>query len=126
MRGAQICLLLGWLLFPKLCPDRGTKWPSSSDVDENALNELASLIGSLPEYPEKQAKSLLLTTTGVVREYGYIPLWNYSPDQLEALLTKSGLRHGYLRPILFVVAVSWVTLSAELSLACGGGLHSLK
>jgi AAA+ superfamily predicted ATPase len=122
--GDQICILLGWLLFPSLYPDRGTKWPSSSK--ESRLNELAGLIGSLPEYPENQARLQLLTITGLVREWGYTPLWNYRPDQLEALLTKSGLRHGYLRPILFVVAVSWVTLSAELSLACRGGLHSLK
>jgi len=124
--GCQISLLLGWLLFPMLCPDRGTKLASSSDVDESALNKLASLVGSLPEYPEEEAKSHLLTITGVVREYGYIPLWNYTPAQLDVLLSKSGLGHGYLRPILFVVAVSWVTLSAELSLACRGGLHSLK
>ena len=124
--GGQIGLLLGWLLFPMFYPDRGTKLASSSDADETALNKLASLIGSLPEYPEQEAKLHLVMITEVVREYGYTWLWNYSPDQLEALLTQSGLRQGYLRPILFIVAVSWITLGGELSLTCRGGLQSLK
>jgi stage V sporulation protein K len=124
--GGQISLLLGWLLFPVLCRDMGTNYPSSSDAEESNLNELASLVGSLQDYSEAEAKLHLQTITKVVREYGYTWLWNYNPDQLEALLTKSGLRHGYLRPILFIVAVSWVTFGGETSLACRGGLQSFK
>jgi len=123
--GGQISLLLGWLLFPVLCRDMGTKYPSSGNETESALNELASLIGSLPEYSEGEAKSHLVMITETVREYGYTWLWNYSPAQLEALLSKSGLRHGYLNPILFIIAVSWITRGGETSLACRGGLQSL-
>jgi AAA+ superfamily predicted ATPase len=126
--GGQISLLLGWLLFPVLCRDTGTKtnYPPSSDAEESNLIELANLVGSLQEYSEEEAKLNLQTITKVVREYGYTWLWNYNPDQLEALLTKSGLRHGYLRPILFIIAVSWVTFGGETSLACRGGLESFK
>lgn len=124
--GGQISLLLGWLLAPMLSNTATREPASNSIIDETALNKLVGLVGSLPEYPEQEAKSHLLMTTEAIREVGYTWFWNYSPDQLEALLSKSGLRHGYLSPILFIVAVSWVTLGGELSLPCRGGLQSLK
>jgi stage V sporulation protein K len=124
--GCQISLLLGWLLFPALYRDLGTKWTRSADEGEAGLNKLASLVGAIPEYPEQEARSHLQVITGIVQEHGYTWLWNYSPDQLEALLTRSGLQFGYLRPILIIVAVGWVMLGGETSLACRGGLQSLK
>lgn len=123
---SQIGLLVGWLLFPVLHSnfDLGEKGGNSNKVEK--LNRLADMIGAIPEYSEEEAKSNLEMIAGVVRDYGYTWIWNYSPDQLDVLLTQSGLQHGYLRPILFIVGITWCTFGGDGSLACRGGLQSLK
>ena len=133
---SDLCVDIAWLLSQLI-------WPSYITEDnaqaKSVIDGLAEMFASIPEYGQSaaEAKTNLLHILEQLQRRGVdltgddvtlkrqltnnVPIFAL-PDHLEVLLTASSLRHGFLRPIFAMVAISLAALDDRERLACYGQL----
>jgi AAA+ superfamily predicted ATPase len=132
----EIAWLLSFLIWPSYLADEG------SGQAKRVIDGLAEVFASIPEYhchsaaeaeinllrifEQLQCLGVELTGDDVTLKRqltNNVPIFAL-PDKLVVLLTASSLRHGFLRPIFAMVAISLAAVDDRERLACNGQLSA--
>jgi len=122
----ELCLDLAYLLCDFLFPSCHDDEVPLSDASKSLLDVLDAAFGSIPGVCDDAYYEKGLLATVLQEHASDVWIYRYYSTVLVTLLTASGLREGYLRPLLSIYGIAFASLDNETRTMCWEEYFALR